>query len=43
MDRIYINEKNKPKIKILTYSNLRYSNEDDNVYLRNGFEKINFT
>ena len=31
------------KIDILTYSNLRYSDPDSNVYLRNWFEKIGFT
>jgi len=30
-------------IKLITYSNLRYSNEDNNVYLRNWFNKIGFT
>lgn len=30
-------------ITLLTYSNLRYSDEDNNVYLRNWFEKVWFT
>jgi len=36
-------KKDMPKTTILTYSNLRYSSEFSNVYLRNWFQKIWFT
>jgi len=52
MDRLYqidnsidlnLNNWIKPNIKILTYSNLRYSDKDNNVYSRNWFELQWFT
>lgn len=32
-----------PNATIITYSNLRYSSEESNVYIRNWFEKLGFT
>jgi len=52
MDRLYqidnsidlnLNNWIKPNIKILTYSNLRYSDKDNNVCSRNWFELQWFT